>query len=39
MSNEAGTSVEFGGWMGLAGALERFLGEDQPAKPLDEEPA
>jgi hypothetical protein len=39
MSNEAGTSVEFGGWLGLAGALERFLGEDQPPKPPDEEPA
>jgi hypothetical protein len=39
MSNEAGTSVEFGGWLGLAGALERLLGENDPAEPPDGEPA
>jgi hypothetical protein len=37
MSDEGGVSIEFGGWLGLAGALERFLGEDQ--KSLEEEPA
>jgi hypothetical protein len=39
MSNEAGTSVEFGGWLGLAGALERFLGEDDLLELPDEESA
>jgi hypothetical protein len=39
MSDAQGTSVEFGGWVGLAGALERFLAGDQPVEPADREPA
>jgi hypothetical protein len=40
MSDEGGVSIEFGGWVGLAGAIERFLGGDatRPELPGEERP-
>jgi hypothetical protein len=41
VSDEHGASVEFGGWLGLAGALDRLLRDDEaaPAAPLEREVA